>query len=152
MTAPTPFRRRPAGRYDEPSLTGQRVLAVILGLMFVALLVAVFFALYARFVGQQDVRGRVLGYDVQSDSRVVIDVEASKPAGGKAYCVIRSRGRDGSEVGRDVAVLDSVGTDERVARGEFTLTTTARAITGELAQCTSQPLTREDVTRDEVAP
>ncbi|MCW2615949.1 MAG: hypothetical protein JWN08_2943 [Frankiales bacterium] len=145
MTVPHAARRRPSGRYDEPSLVGQQVLAVLLGVMFIGLLVAVFFALYSRFVGQEDVRGRVISFDVQSDSLVVIDVEASKAAGGKAYCVIRARGEDGAEVGRDVAVLDAVGTDERVTRGDFRLSTTSRAVTGELAQCTDQPLTRADV-------
>lgn len=145
MTAPSPSRRRPSGRYDEPSLVGQRILAVILGVLFIALLVAVGYLLYSRFVGDTEVRARVISYSVESDTRVTLDVEASKPAGSKAYCVIRSRGADGAEVGRDVAVLDSTGTDERVVRGEFTLTTTARGITGELGQCTDETLTREDV-------
>lgn len=145
MTSPSVPRRRPSGRYDEPSLVGQRVLAVILGIMFVGLLLAVLFAFYARFVGQEDVRARVISFTVESDRRVVIDVEASKQPGGKAYCVIRARGADGAEVGRDVAVLDSVGSADRVVRGEFGLATTARPVTGELAQCTSEPLTQQDV-------
>ena len=147
MTVPRTARRRPDGRYDEPSLAGQRVLAVLLGLLFIGLLVAVFAALYGRFVGREDVRGRVISFDVQSDALVILDVEASKAAGGKAYCVIRARGADGAEVGRDVAVLDSAGNQERVVRGDFRLATSARAVTGELAQCTDVPITREDVTR-----
>ena len=145
MTSPSAPRRRPRGRYDEPSLTGQRILAVILGVMFVGLLLAVLFAFYSRFVGQTDVRARVISFTVTSDAQVLIDVEASKSAGGLAYCVIRARGADGAEVGRDVAVLDSVGSADRVVRGEFPLATTARAVTGELGQCRSEPLTRQDV-------
>jgi len=145
VTAPSPSRRRPTGRYDEPSLVGQRILAVLLGALFIALLVAVGYLLYSRFVGDTEVRARVISYTVASDSTVILDVEASKPAGSKAYCVIRSRGADGAEVGRDVAVLDATGTDDRVVRGDFTLTTTARGITGELGQCTDETLTREDV-------
>ena len=147
MTVPNAARRRPDGRYEEPSLVGQRVLAVLLGLLFVALLAAVGFLLYDRFISPQNVRGRVIGFDVQTDSRVVIDVEVSKPVGGKAYCVVRARGADGAEVGRDVAVLDDAGTQEPTARGDFPLATTARAVTGELGQCTEMPITREDVTR-----
>ncbi len=147
MTSTAAPRRRPDGRYDEPSLVGQRVLAVLLGLLFVGLLAAVIFLLYDRFVSPQSVRGRVIGFDVQTDARVTIDVEVSKPAGSKAYCVIRARGADGAEVGRDVAVLDGVGTQEATARNEFPLTTTARAVTGELGQCTEMTITREDVTR-----
>ena len=146
MTVPHAARRRPDGRYDEPSLVGQRVLAVLLAVLFVGLLVAVFAALYGRFVGREDVRGRVISYDVQSDALVLIDVEASKAAGGKAYCVIRARGANGAEVGRDVAVLDPAGSQERVVRGDFPLATTSRAVTGELAQCTDVPISRDDVT------
>ena len=145
MTVPHAARRRPTGRYDQPSLVGQRVLAALLAVLFVALLAAVAYALYGRFVGSTDVRGRVVSYDVRSDRLVVLDVEASKRAGGRAYCVVRARGRDGAEVGRDVAVLDAAGTPDRVVRAAVRLATTDRAVTGELAQCTDEPLSREDV-------
>jgi hypothetical protein len=147
VTVPYAARRRPDGRYDQPSRAGQRVLAVLLGVLFVGLLIAVFAALYGRFVGREDVRGRVISFDVQSDALVLLDVEASKAAGGKAYCVIRARGASGAEVGRDVAVLDPAGSQDRVVRGDFRLATTSRAVTGELAQCTDVPITRADVTR-----
>ena len=145
MTAPSADRRRPDGRYDQPSKVGQRILAVILTVLFVSLLAAVAYLLYSKFVGAENVRGRVISFSVRSDSLVEIDVEASKDAGGKAYCVIRARGATGSEVGRDVAVLDATGAPGRVVRGQFRLATTARAVTGELAQCTDKPITRRDV-------
>ena len=144
MTVPTAPVRRPAGRYDQPSLVGQRALAVLLGALFVGLVAAVFFLLYARF-GQDEVRGQVLSYDVQSDRQVVIDVEVTKKSGTKAYCVIRARNRSGTEVGREVAVLDAAGTPAQTVRGTFRLATTARAVTGELAGCTAEPLSREDI-------
>lgn len=139
-----PARRRPPGRYDEPSLLGQRVLAVALSALLVGLLVAVGFALYQRYGGQA-VTGRVVSFAVRSDSRVVLDVEVSKPAGETAYCLVRARGRDGREVGRDVAVLDATGTPSRTARGTFTIATSARAVTGELAGCRVERLTRSDI-------
>ncbi len=145
MSTPTAPRRRPDGRYDQPSLLGQRVLAVVLGTLFVGLLVAIGVALYNRYGGEQ-VRGRVVSFDIQSDARVVLDVEVSKSAGGTAYCVVRARGRDGAEVGRDVAVLDATGSADRTARGTFTLATTARAVTGELGGCTAMRLTPADIT------
>ena len=46
-----------------------------------------------------------------------------------------------------LAVLDAVGTPSTVVRNRFPLATTARSVTGELAQCTGTPITREDVTR-----
>ncbi|MCW2715670.1 MAG: hypothetical protein JWN88_2717 [Frankiales bacterium] len=142
MTA-LPSRRRPPGRYDEPSKLGQRAVAVLLSLLFLALLAAIGSTLRSRFGGDA-VRGQVLGYDVRSDAEVVIDLEVSKSAGRQAYCVVRARGRDGTEVGRDVAVLDAVGSPERTARGTFSLATTARAVTGEVRACTSKPITRGD--------
>ncbi len=145
MTQPAPAaRRRPPGRYDEPSLVGQRVLAVVLAVLFVGLLLAIGSALYNRLTGEQ-VRGQVISFDVTSDTRVVLDVEVSKTKGGTAYCVIRARGRDGREVGRDVAVLDATGTPRRTARGTFTLSTSARAVTGELGGCRTKPLTQRDI-------
>ena len=146
MTSSTAPRRRPSGRYDEPTLVGQRVLAGLLAFLFIALIVAVVTGLYGRFVAGEGVRGRVISFNVQSDTLVVLDVEVSKPKGAKAYCVVRSRGARGQEVGRDVAVLDAVGSPERVARGTFRLTTAERAVTGELGGCTDTPLTREDIT------
>ena len=144
MPVPTAPRRRPAGRYDEPSLTGQRVLAVLLGILFLGLVAAVFFALYARF-GSEQVSGRVVSYDVRSDSEVVVEIEVTKKPGATAYCVIRSRSRDGAEVGRDVAMVDTVGTADRTVRASFPLATTARAVTGEVAGCTADPLSRADI-------
>jgi len=138
-------RRRPPGRYDDPSLLSQRVLAVVLGGLFIGLLVVIGLLFYGRLTGEQ-VRGRVIGYDVRSDALVAIDVEVSKPAGSRAYCVVRSRGERGQEVGRDVLVLDAEGTPERTARRTALLATSARAVTGELSGCTTERLTREDVT------
>jgi len=142
LTAPT-SRRRPPGRYDQPSKLTQRLLAVLLTVLFLALLAAIGSALLSRF-GSDSVRGEVRGYDVRSDAEVVIDVEVSKSAGRRAYCVVRARGRDGLEVGRDIAVLDAVGSSERTARGAFPLATTARAVSGEVVACTTEPITRED--------
>jgi len=144
VTVPTGPRRRPAGRYDEPSLIGQRVLAVLLGVLFLGLVAAVLFTLFARYGGDA-VRGRVISYDVESDSRVTVAVEVVKNTDSKAYCVIRARDRGGAEVGRDVAVLDPSGTPDRTVRGTFPLATTARAVTGEVGACTADPLSREDV-------
>ena len=143
MTVPSAARRRPEGRYDPPSLLGQRVLAVLLAALVVAVVAAVGAFVWDRYGGEQ-VRGQVRTFDVRSDTEVVMEVEVAKTSGAKAYCIIRSRGADGLEVGRDIAVLDAEGTDSRVARGTFVLATTARANTAELAGCTAEPLSRED--------
>jgi hypothetical protein len=150
MTVPGP-RRRPPGRYDEPSRLAQRSLAVVLGVLFVGLLAGIATALWSR-LGAESVSGTVLSYDVVSDREVLVEVEVTKPAGATAYCLIRARGSNGAEVGRDVAVVDAAGTGEETARGRFPLATSARAVTGEVGSCRVEPLTRDDITPDRRSP
>ena len=143
MTVPSAARRRPPGRYDPPPLLGQRLLAVLLTVLVLGVVAAVGSYVWDRFGGEQ-VRGQVRTFDVRSDTEVVMELEVAKTAGARAYCVIRARGVDGLEVGRDVAVLDAEGTDRRVARGTFVLQTSAKANTAELAGCTPERISRED--------
>ena len=143
MTVPSAARRRPPGRYDPPSLLGQRVLAVLLTVLVLAVVAAVGAYVWERFGGEQ-VRGQVRTFEVRSDREVELELEVAKSPGSRAYCVIRARGVDGLEVGRDVAVLDAEGTDSRVARGTYVLETSARANTAELAGCTAEPISRDD--------
>ncbi len=143
MTVPSAARRRPPGRYDPPPVLGQRVLAVLLTLLLLGVVAAVGSFVWDRFGGEQ-VRGQVRTFEVRSDTEVVMEVEAAKTSGARAYCVIRARGADGLEVGRDIAVLDVEGTADQVARGTFVLTTSARAVTAELAGCTAEPISRDD--------
>ena len=143
MTVPSTARRRPPGRYDSPPLLGQRLLAVLLTVLVLGVVAAVGSYVWDRFGGEQ-VRGQVRTFDVRSDTEVVMELEVAKTAGARAYCVIRARGVDGLEVGRDVAVLDAEGTDRRVARGTFVLQTSARANTAELAGCTPERISRDD--------
>ena len=142
MTVPS-ARRRPPGRYDEPSLLGQRVLAVLLAVLLLAVVAAVVAFVLDRVTGEQ-VRGQLRAFDIRSDSEVVLDVEAAKTAGARAYCVVTALGRDGREVGRDVLVLDALGTQDELARGSFVLATTSRAVSVELAGCTPEVISRPD--------
>lgn len=139
MTSPTAARRRPEGRYDPPSRLVARGFAVLLSLLFLGLLAAVGDYLYDRYTTAQ-VQARVLGFSVLSDRAVRIDVEVLKPAGSPAYCILRSRGRDGAEVGREVVVVDDKGTPDRTVRLEHVLPTTARAVTGEAGRCSAEPI------------
>jgi len=143
VTVPSAARRRPPGRYDPPPLLGQRVLAVLLTVLLLAVVAAIGAYVWERFGGEQ-VRGQVRTFEVRSDAEVVMELEAAKTAGARAYCVIRARGADGLEVGRDIAVLDAEGTADRVVRGTFVLATRARAVTAELAGCTPERISRDD--------
>ena len=143
MTVPSTARRRPPGRYDAPSLLGQRVIAVLLTATLLAVVVAGGMLLFDRFGGDQ-VRGQVVAFDIRSDRAVSMQIEVSKSLGVKAYCVIRARGASGLEVGRDIAVLDARGSDERFARGTYELATRERAVTAELAGCTPEVISTDD--------
>jgi hypothetical protein len=134
VTVPMSARRRPPGRYDEPSLVGQRVLAVVLGLLFVGLLAAVVSTLYARY-GDADVRFRELGFAVVSDNAVRVDFEVTRPTGETAYCVVRARDAAGVETGREIVPVDVGAEDDTTVRASHLLRTEDRAVTGEVQRC-----------------
>jgi hypothetical protein len=139
VTSPSAARRRPEGRYDGPSRLVGRLFAVVLSVLFLALLGAIGYALYVRYGGDQ-VQARVIDFQVLSDQTVRIDLEVLKPEGSTAYCLVRSRGSDGAEVGRDVVVVDARGSAERVVRVEHDLDTRQRAVTGEAGRCSASPI------------
>jgi hypothetical protein len=107
--------------------------------LFIGLLGSIAYFLYLRY-GSDRVQARVIDFQVLSDTTVRIDVEVLKREGGQAYCLVRSRGRSGAEVGRDVVVVDAVGTAKRVVRVEHELATSERAVTGEVGRCTDVPI------------
>ena len=133
MTAPAAPRRRPPGRYDDPPRLAQKGLAVVLGVLFLGLLASIAYALYVRL--DAPVRARVVGYTVESDRLVRIDLEVVKDEGAQAYCVVRARGASGAEVGRRVVAVDPTGDGGRVVRRTYDLPTTERAVTGEEGAC-----------------
>jgi hypothetical protein len=139
VTSPTAARRLPEGRYDGPSRLVGRVFAVVLGALFVGLLLAIGFLLFDRLT-EERVQARVIGFQVLSDDTVRIDLEVLKPEGATAYCIVRSRGLDGAEVGRAVVVVDAEGTADRTVRIAHDLRTTARPNTGEQAGCSVAPI------------
>jgi hypothetical protein len=134
-----PARRRPPGRYDEPSLVGQRILAVLLGGMFVALVVSIVLAFYSRF-GREEVRVQEIGFSVLSDTEVRVDFAVSfaadEPAQDRAYCTVRSRDQVGREIGRQLVEVGRTGDRVVVAH---VLETSRRAVTGEVDGCSLQP-------------
>lgn len=136
-----PHAEKPVARYDNRSLLGQRLLAVLLSCAFVALMGAILLTLTKRaFNG--DPTASVTGFTVVSDREVAVRFAVAKRTGSRAFCIVRARGQDGSEVGRDVAEVDPVGGAESELRTEFQLATTARAVTGEVQGCSSQPISK----------
>jgi hypothetical protein len=89
-------------RYGRTRLSrgGRRVLAVVLGVLAVALAVGVAVVGYQR-LGNSDVEGTLAGYRLIDDETVsvTITVHRSDPSR-PAVCIVRSRSKDGSETGR----------------------------------------------------
>jgi uncharacterized protein (DUF58 family) len=129
------------GRYDKPRLLGQRLLAIFLSLAFLAMMAAIIVTLTTRaFNG--DPKASVTGFTVVSDREVTVRFSVRKRAGSRAFCIVRARGLDGSEVGRDVAEVDPEGNSDKELRTAFSLATTGRAVTGEVAGCSSSAISK----------
>lgn len=129
-------------RYDSRRpLVAHRVLAVLLSIAFVTLVVLIIGTLMKRaFDGEP--KATVSGFTVVSEDAVTVRFDVRKKAGGRAYCILRARGRDGAEVGKDVAEVDAAGGPSKDVRTEFRLATTATAVTGEVAGCSSKPISK----------
>jgi hypothetical protein len=138
VTSPAPARRRPEGRYDPPSRLPARLLAVLLTLLLLSFVAAVGNLIY-RSTGGEDVEARVLTFSAQGDD-MRMELEVRKPAGSRAFCVVRSRTREGVEVGREVVVVDAVGTAEDTVRVTHVLATSGRPATAEAGRCSASPI------------
>jgi hypothetical protein len=71
-------------------------------------------------------------------------IEVLKEADSKAFCIVRARGADGADVGRDVAAVEPVGGSKARVSDRFLLTTSRRPVTGEVAGCSAAPIVRDD--------
>jgi hypothetical protein len=122
----------PPGRYGRrraPRGSHHRVTAVLATLTVLAM-VGLAWLLYQRY-GSPTYSPTVVRYTDVSDTGITIDFRVRKPADHEATCHVRSRARDGAEVGSaDVAV-------GRGANVEVTyhLVTTARPVTAEVTRC-----------------
>ena len=132
-------RRRPPGRYDEPGQGGGKLTAVVMAVLVLGLVAAVANTLWTRFGGER-ATAQVVDFQVLSDEVVRIDVQVTKPAGAAAYCLLRARGADGAEVGREIVTLAAPGTAAETVRREHELSTRDRAVTGESGACSLQPV------------
>jgi hypothetical protein len=95
--------------------------------------------LWERFGGER-ATAQVVDFQVLSDDVVRIDVQVTKPAGAAAYCLLRARGADGAEVGREIVALAAPGTAGETVRREHELATRDRAVTGEAGACSLEPV------------
>lgn len=131
MTVP----RRPPGRYDEPRALPARPVLLAIGGVVGGLALLAAYALFSRSASGPT--GALLSYAVVSDSAVDVRFEVSRTPGSKAVCLIRARDAGGTEVGRAEVPISADG--GRTVRTTYRLATTARANTGEVADCITRP-------------
>ncbi|GAC1443873.1 MAG: hypothetical protein NVSMB55_18670 [Mycobacteriales bacterium] len=120
----------PPGRYDPPSRRSRILTAVLAGALGLALLAGAY-ALYSRHqAGQMD--GQLTSYQVLSDSLVRITIQVV-PRGHAGECKVLARGRDRNEAGSQIVPVTPTGARTELITVD--LTTTTRAVDGELVGC-----------------
>ena len=120
-------RRRPPGRYDEPS-AASRVISVVAAALLAAGLLFLGYSLYdKRSTSRLDYQ--VGGYDVLSDSVVRVTFTVDTRGERRGLCRVRARNADGAEAG---VMVIPVGPGKAVS---YDLATTSRAVTGEVTGC-----------------
>ena len=121
----------PAGRYGPEPRRVHRTVLITVGVVAAALAVA-YVVWVALFHANQPVRAGLESYRVMSDRSVEVVIRVVKDSDVAAVCLVRARSRDGVEVGRQEIEIPR-GPEDEVR--SITLTTTGRAITGELLGC-----------------
>jgi hypothetical protein len=130
-TAGPAARRRPPGRYDQPRRLGQRLAAVVLGVLVLGFLAALGRQFWLRTTTDQ-VRTQVLAYEVLGDDAVRVEFSVDPP-GERVWCLVRARNEAGAEVGRAFVPVDPDG--DGTVRVEHVLPTSDVPVTGEVTRC-----------------
>ena len=113
-------RRRGLSTYQRHALI---VVALVLGTL----------AVYVVFRNsEQSIQSAERSHQVLSNTQDLVSYEVHKPAAWTVTCVIRARNAAGAEVGRATITLPP---GKSVVTGSYTLTTTDRAVTGEIQDC-----------------
>jgi hypothetical protein len=135
-TSPDPGPMFPPGRYGHrraPRRTRRWVIGMLAALTVLAT-VGLAGLLYQRY-GVPEYQPTVVRYDEITDTGVTVDFRVRKPAGHTATCHLRSRGREGREVGAAEVAVPLGATVEVTYR----LVTTARPVTAEVTRCDPRP-------------
>ncbi|MFD9812939.1 DUF4307 domain-containing protein [Streptomyces sp. NPDC059080] len=118
---------RSAGRSED------RGLKIVGGVLGVAMLGVVAWCGVA-YIGGQKLSGRVIAWEVVSDTAVKVHLEVVKDQDAKGVCTLRSVSADKAEVGRKDVTVDGPGKQIDTV---VTVRTTDRATTAELVGCSS---------------
>jgi hypothetical protein len=71
-------------------------------------------------------------FQVTSNTSVIVSFEVDKPVSWTVTCAVRARNAIGEEIGRHPV---TIGPGKHVNKVTYTLTTTDRAVTGEVEDC-----------------
>jgi uncharacterized protein DUF4307 len=126
----------PPGRYGrrrDPRAHRRWLPAVLTGLVIVAG-VAIAYQLTGQYGAGRPYDPTVERFYDVTDEQVVVEFTVLVPDGETAVCVVRARGVDGAEVGRDEIRLDPPPGATRTTV-THRLATTARPVTGEVQRC-----------------
>ncbi|MCX4818996.1 DUF4307 domain-containing protein [Streptomyces sp. NBC_01142] len=125
----------PEGRYGRSAdRRADRRLKIVGAGMGVALLAMVGWFGYDYIAGQK-ISAELIKFDVASDTEVQVHLEVRKESDATGTCTLRSRAKDGAEVGRLDVRIDQ--RDEQRIDQVVKVRTTARATSAELVGCTA---------------
>ncbi len=124
--------RRPPGRYDEKRPLPQGALIAGGAVLGLALLALAYFG-YERFSTGR-VRFGTVAYQVVDDQSVTITFQVDKALTESVRCALQARDRDNTVVGR--LTVDVGPSDRESVRTKRSISTTGRAATGEVVNCT----------------
>ena len=122
--------RRPPGRYDEPRHPSW--LLPLLGGTLAGSLVLVLFWTWSN-ASDRRTASTLKGFEVVSDEVVEIRFEVHKAPSSSVTCLLRALGEDKAVVGSEQVVVGP--SDAGPVRVTHRLTTSARAVAGEVARC-----------------
>jgi hypothetical protein len=139
-TQPTPPAAPvfPAGRYghrrDPAALRRRRLVGFALGALTVLVGGLIAVKLYQQY-GAAPYQVSNLTTSNLTDTSFTVRFTVSQPAGKAARCTVVGHSRDGREVGRGEVEVPAAGPSDTSTPVTFTLTTTARAVIGEVPGC-----------------
>ncbi|GLF94327.1 DUF4307 domain-containing protein [Streptomyces yaizuensis] len=136
MSAVREREQVPEGRYgrsaDQRADRRLKILGSVLGVGFLAMVGWFGY----DYIAEQDISAEVIKFDVTSASEVQVHLEIRKGADTTGSCTVRSRAKDGAEVGRVDVAVDGTGRSriDEIVR----VRTTAQATSAELVGCSAR--------------
>jgi hypothetical protein len=126
----------PPGRYGRRR-DGRRRLAVPIAALVVVIVVCLLISvrLYRQY-GDPNYDSQIVRWTGVTATQMTIDFTVQVPAGGSATCFLRAQAYDGTVLGSRTVTVTATGDDTTIEASEV-VTTTARALVGQVVRCQS---------------